>query len=219
MWGMGIAAGAFSFLLGVALGRPLPALDRALYALALGAASYGASISLFVLSLRRVSAARTGVLFGLAPFAGVALSLAIFQQLPAWSFFGALALMALAAILLARERHGHLHLPQQWSTPTHTGATTATTTISTSAIEIRLPHMCTSTHTRTFCIRTNTSRIRIIAAATRTKAAAATGELATSCSMQSLGSRVRGLRRTPSGQHGCGRIGLLKTAHGSYTSL
>jgi len=105
----GIAAGLFSFLFGVALGRSLPSLIHVLLALALGAISYGASISFFVLALRRVGAARTGVLFGLAPFVGVALSLVTFRQLPAWPFFSALALMALAAILLAREKHGHLH--------------------------------------------------------------------------------------------------------------
>lgn len=105
----GIAAGSFSFLLGILLGRPLPLLARVFYALALGAVSYGASISLFVLSLRRVGAARTAVLFGLAPFVGVALSLAIFRQLPAWPFFAALALMSLAMLLLARERHEHQH--------------------------------------------------------------------------------------------------------------
>ncbi len=105
----GIAAGSFSFLLGMVLGRPLPSLVRVVYALALGAISYGASISLFVLSLRRVGAARTGVLFGLAPFVGVALSLAVFRQLPAWPFFAALVLMALATGLLAREKHQHLH--------------------------------------------------------------------------------------------------------------
>ena len=106
----GLAAGAFSLLLGVFLGRPLPSISSVLYALALGAVSYGASISLFVLSLRRVGAARTGVLFGLAPFVGVALSLAVFRQLPAWPFFAALVLMALATILLGRERHAHQHL-------------------------------------------------------------------------------------------------------------
>ncbi len=105
----GLSAGTFSFVLGIALGRSLPSIGQALYALALGAISYGASISLFVLSLRRVGAARTGVLFGLAPFAGVVLSLIIFQQIPAWPFYVALLLMALATIVLGRESHGHLH--------------------------------------------------------------------------------------------------------------
>lgn len=111
----GLAAGAFSLLLGLGLGRPFPALQRMLWALALGSVGYGASIALFVQSLRRVGAARTGALFGIAPFIGVALSLLIFRQLPQVTFFFALPLMILAAVLLAREKHEHEHL--------HTGET------------------------------------------------------------------------------------------------
>lgn len=106
----GIAAGSFSFLLGIALGRPLPSLSGALYALLLGTISYGASIALFVQSLRRVGAARTGALFGMAPFVGVALSLIVFRGLPQWTFFAALPLMVLAAVLLAGEKHEHPHV-------------------------------------------------------------------------------------------------------------
>ena len=106
----GLAAGSFSFVLGVLLGRPFPSLSRALLALALGTVSYGASIALFVQSLRRVGAARTGALFGMSPFVGVALSLIVFRDLPQWTFFAALPLMAVAALLLARERHEHQHV-------------------------------------------------------------------------------------------------------------
>ncbi|TFH10334.1 MAG: DMT family transporter [Candidatus Atribacteria bacterium] len=106
----GIAAGTCSLILGLALSRPLPSLGRALWALGLGIVSYGASIALFVQSLRQVGAARTGALFGMAPFVGVALSLVLFRQLPEWRFFLALPLMVLAAILLAREEHEHPHI-------------------------------------------------------------------------------------------------------------
>ena len=109
----GIAAGAFSLLLGLSLGRPFPTLLPVLWALALGSVGYGASIALFVQSLRRIGAARTGALFGIAPFVGVALSLLIFRQLPQIPFFLTLPLMILAAVLLAREKHEHDH--------THTG--------------------------------------------------------------------------------------------------
>lgn len=105
----GFAAGAFSLLLGLSFGRPFPTLTRVLWALALGSVGYGASIALFVQSLRRVGAARTGALFGIAPFIGVALSLLIFRQLPQITFFLALPLMILAAVLLAREKHEHEH--------------------------------------------------------------------------------------------------------------
>ena len=111
----GLAAGAFSLALGLALGRPLPTLSRTLWALLLGTVSYGASIALFVQSLRRVGAARTGALFGMAPFVGVTLSLILFRQLPDLTFFLALPLMVLAAVLLAREKHEHKHI--------HTGLT------------------------------------------------------------------------------------------------
>lgn len=114
----GLAAGAFSLVLGVALGRPLPTLSRTLWALLLGTVSYGASIALFVQSLRRVGAARTGALFGMAPFIGVALSLLMFRQLPQLTFFVALPLMVLAAVLLAREKHEHTHVHAQ-ETHTH----------------------------------------------------------------------------------------------------
>jgi len=106
----GFAAGTFSLLLGLSLGRPFPTPGRVLWALALGSAGYGASIALFVQSLRRVGAARTGALFGMAPFVGVALSLLIFRQLPETTFFIALPLMILAAVLLAGEKHEHRHV-------------------------------------------------------------------------------------------------------------
>ncbi|MCK5828533.1 DMT family transporter, partial [Candidatus Bipolaricaulota bacterium] len=114
----GLAAGTFSLLLGLSLGRPLPTLSRILWALALGSVGYGASIALFVQSLRRIGAARTGALFGIAPFIGVALSLLIFRQLPQITFFLALPLMILAAVLLAREKHEHEHLHTE-ETHTH----------------------------------------------------------------------------------------------------
>lgn len=111
----GLAAGGFSLLLGLGLGRPLPTLSSTLWALALGTVSYGASIALFVQSLRRVGAARTGALFGMAPFVGVALSFIMFRQLPQLTFFFALPLMVLAAVLLAREKHEHKHIHTELS--------------------------------------------------------------------------------------------------------
>jgi len=109
----GLVAGAFSMLLGLALGRSLPALGLSLWALVLGGVSYGASIALFVQSLRRVGAARTGALFGIAPFVGVALSLLVFRQLPQLTFFLALPPMILATVLLTREKHEHMHVHER----------------------------------------------------------------------------------------------------------
>ncbi len=105
----GTAAGAISVLLGLTLGRPLPAWWTALLALALGAVSYGLSIVFFVRSLRAIGAARTGAVFGTAPFVGAALSLLIYRGTPAVLFYAALPLMVLAVAVLGREKHAHEH--------------------------------------------------------------------------------------------------------------
>jgi drug/metabolite transporter (DMT)-like permease len=105
----GLGAGCFSLLLALALRRPFPPFGSAAAALALGAVSYGASIAFFVRSLRKLGAARTGALFGTAPFLAAGLSLAIFREPPAVTTYAALPLILAAAWLLARERHEHEH--------------------------------------------------------------------------------------------------------------
>jgi drug/metabolite transporter (DMT)-like permease len=106
----GLGAGSFSLLLALALRRPFPPLGTAGAAIALGAISYGASIALFVHSLRGLGTARTGALFGTAPFLGAGLSLLLFREAPAPTTYAALPLMLAAVWLLARERHEHHHL-------------------------------------------------------------------------------------------------------------
>lgn len=106
----GLAAGLFSLGLAVALGRPLPGLAVTLAAIGLGAVSYGLSIVLFILAARGMGAARTSAWFGSAPFAGAALSLAIFRSLPGVPFLASLPIMVAGALLLFGERHDHVHV-------------------------------------------------------------------------------------------------------------
>lgn len=105
----GLGAGTCSLFLALGLGAPFPGLTAAVGALLLGSVSYGASIMLFILALRRLGAARTGALFGTAPFIGTVLSLALFHELPTWSFFVSLPLMAVGTALLVGEEHVHTH--------------------------------------------------------------------------------------------------------------
>jgi len=105
----GLGAGAFSLMLGSVAGQPLPSLGIALAVLALGVVSYGASIVLYVLALRGLGAARTGALFGTAPFTGAVLSLVIFRASPGLLFAAAVPLMVAGAVLLLGERHHHAH--------------------------------------------------------------------------------------------------------------
>ncbi len=105
----GFCAGSVSLALAALLGRPFPSPGRVAAALALGALSYGASIALFVRSLRALGAARTGALFGTAPFLAAGVSVLVFRETPAVTLYVSLPLMAAAAWLLARERHAHVH--------------------------------------------------------------------------------------------------------------
>jgi drug/metabolite transporter (DMT)-like permease len=78
-------------------------------ALVLGALSYGVSLALYVRALRTLGAARTGVLFAAAPFAGAALAIPIAGEAPSLRVAGAALLIAAGVALLMTEKHGHRH--------------------------------------------------------------------------------------------------------------
>ncbi len=105
----GLAAGTFSLGLALAVGenpRIVPSMGAAL---GVGAVCYGLSLVLFIGSLKRLGAFRTGALFSLAPFAGAAASLPLLGERPAWTLAPSAILMVLGAVLLAGEKHAHSH--------------------------------------------------------------------------------------------------------------
>ncbi|HMK47869.1 MAG TPA: EamA family transporter [Methanocella sp.] len=107
----GIAAGSFSLLLAMSLGRPAPpGLIPAGLVLALGAISYGLSIVLYIRSSRSLGAARTSAWFGFAPFAGAILALVIFRDAPMIQMIVSLPPMIAGALLLFGEKHSHAHV-------------------------------------------------------------------------------------------------------------
>jgi len=105
----GLAAGTANTTVALVLGASLPALPRILGALLLGFLSYGVSLVLFVLALRRLGTARTGAYFSTAPFVGALLSLVIFREKPTALLIAAAALMAVGVWLHFTERHEHEH--------------------------------------------------------------------------------------------------------------
>jgi drug/metabolite transporter (DMT)-like permease len=105
----GFGAGLVSLVLALAVGQPLPAPWAGLGAMALGSVSYGLSITLFILALRDLGAARTSALFSSSPFIGSLLSLLILRERVDMQFWIALPLMVAGTALLVTERHSHLH--------------------------------------------------------------------------------------------------------------
>ena len=106
----GLAAGAFSLLLGLFLGNPLPNIVKILIALALGSVSYGLSIQFFILALRELGAARTSAIFGTAPIFGLILSLILFKEKPQTFFWVAFPMMVIGTWVMISENHVHSHI-------------------------------------------------------------------------------------------------------------
>jgi drug/metabolite transporter (DMT)-like permease len=105
----GAAAGATNLLLSFAV-DPAPTAAPALgLALAVGAVSYGASITLYVVAAQRLGATRAQVVFASAPFFGLALSAALLGEPLTPAQLGAAALMALSLALVLGDRHAHAH--------------------------------------------------------------------------------------------------------------
>jgi drug/metabolite transporter (DMT)-like permease len=104
-----LCAGSANLILALALGRSLPPVSTCVAALALGSASYGASLLLYLRAQRVLGAARQATLFAAGPFAGALASMALLDERPAPLDLAAAALMALGVAGVLRARHAHLH--------------------------------------------------------------------------------------------------------------
>jgi len=104
-----LGAGTCNLLLAALFGRAVPA-EIIGGALALGAASYGASILLDMYALRLVGAAREAAYFATAPFIGAVAAMPLTGAILAPSEMIAGGLMALGVVALLREHHSHLHV-------------------------------------------------------------------------------------------------------------
>jgi drug/metabolite transporter (DMT)-like permease len=105
----GLCAGGFSLLLSLGLKIPIPPARVIFIAMLVGVVCYGLSIQLFILALRGLGSARTGTLFGIAPFVGAILSLIFLQEIPQMLFWVSLPIMAVGAWLMLTEVHAHEH--------------------------------------------------------------------------------------------------------------
>lgn len=78
----GPVTGCCSLALAFGVGAAVPTARVAVEAMALGFASYGLRIALFIGALRDLVAARTGALFGTVPSLGALPSFLVFRESP-----------------------------------------------------------------------------------------------------------------------------------------
>lgn len=99
----GIFSGFGSVIIGLCLGERITALWSLLAVLGIGCVAYGLSIFFYVYAQRLLGAARTSAYYAIAPFIGTLLSLLIFRDLPPYTYFLALGLMAVGAWLCSSD--------------------------------------------------------------------------------------------------------------------
>ncbi len=104
----GLVAGFVNLTLALLAGGSFPPPTLAAFAMATGLVTYGISLVLFVLALRKVGTARTGAYFSTAPFVGALL--AVLMGEPAdIRLLAAALLMGVGVWLHLTERHDHEH--------------------------------------------------------------------------------------------------------------
>jgi drug/metabolite transporter (DMT)-like permease len=100
----GIFSGFGSLIIGFCLGEKVTVLWSVFAVMGVGCVAYGLSILFYVYAQRILGAARTSAYYAVAPFIGTLLSLAIFRELPNYSYYIALALMVIGAWLSSRDK-------------------------------------------------------------------------------------------------------------------
>ncbi len=105
----GLAAGSANVALALLFGARWPALASLGGAALLGFLGVGVSLVLFMLALRHLGAARTGAYFGLAPFIGAVIAVALLAEPVTAQLVAAGLLMGVGLWLHLAERHEHEH--------------------------------------------------------------------------------------------------------------
>jgi hypothetical protein len=99
-----------NLVLAITVGAQLPAASMIAGAALIGFLGYGISLTLFVLGLRHLGAARTGAYFSTAPFIGAVLAIAMLGEPLTVRLVLAGLLMAVGLYLHLAEAHEHEHM-------------------------------------------------------------------------------------------------------------
>lgn len=114
----GITFGTINLIITTQLIEQWPSVKTFIFALLIGAFSYGISIVLYISSARGLGAARSQMVFATAPFFGVAVSQGYLgERFQIYQIFSAILLVGML-VLLFTEKHMHLHT-HIWIEHTH----------------------------------------------------------------------------------------------------
>jgi drug/metabolite transporter (DMT)-like permease len=106
----GLVAGIVNLIIALTFGASWPRMTTISEAALLGFLSYGVSLVLFVLALRRIGTARTGAYFSVAPFAGAALAIILLKDQFTFALAVAAVFMLIGVWLHLTEKHAHAHV-------------------------------------------------------------------------------------------------------------
>lgn len=108
----GLAAGSFNIGVSVFAGTSWPSSKHVLTAIALGAFSYGVSISLYIASAQKLGATRAQIIFASSPFLAALLSTLLLSEPFGLLHAVAIVLLAAAVFMILRDQqvHDHVHL-------------------------------------------------------------------------------------------------------------
>jgi drug/metabolite transporter (DMT)-like permease len=105
----GFGAGIVNLAIGLAVEGALPGVRTVAWALAIGALSYGASISLYIFGAQHLGAGRSQLLFSTSPFLGVLLAWTALGEPIGAPQLAAAALMIGGIYVMLTARHEHVH--------------------------------------------------------------------------------------------------------------
>jgi len=109
----GLVSGLVSVSLAHTLGMAVAWDASIVYALLLGAFSYGISLVFFIRALEGLGSFRAGMFFSLSPFIGAVTSLVVLQEWIGWVMFPAVALTVAGVWLIGTEKHSHPHMHRE----------------------------------------------------------------------------------------------------------
>ncbi len=99
----GCFSGMGSLAIALLLEESVPAAKWVIAILLLGFVSYGLSIKFYIMAQQHLGAAKTSAYYSIAPFLGVAFSMALLGERPSLQFYVAMAIMAAGAAALVKD--------------------------------------------------------------------------------------------------------------------